>query len=556
MKRYVPEGMPESLTYPHASVGDLLAGSARRHAGRIALRDGELTLTYSELYDYASRVAAGLRERGVRHGETVALHQPNSAWFTVTYYGVLLAGAVVTPVNPALPALALRDQLQEAGAVAVFTHPQTRSVLEEAGVPEIRLTVLVPPTQAAPALDDADLSGVPLEALLATEPRHPVAVSGDDLAHLSFTGGTTGRSKAVRVLHRNVVANVLQMACWRGAARPVVDVEGRVHLEHVPEAQTPYTIRIGSSTGVSLAPMFHAMGLISQSVSTATGTSVVLAGRFEPRRFVRLIEQHRVNIIPGSPALFHALLALPGIEDADLASVQIVNSGAAPIDGHTLYRLGELFPNACVVEGYGLTEATMALTTHPMLRNSPVSTGSVGAPLFDTNIEIRELGCGPVVPTGETGEVWARGPQITDGYQGHQDLTDEQYQGGWLRTGDLGRMDEDGWLHLVGRAKDMLIYKGYNVYPTPLEDLLYEHPAVEGASVIGVPHAEAGEIPVAYVVPRTGYEGGPQLASQLMEFVAARVAPYQRVREIHFLRALPVSAAGKILKTELRQRHV
>ncbi|WP_372345729.1 class I adenylate-forming enzyme family protein [Streptomyces sp. KL116D] len=559
----MPEGMPESLPYPEASLGDLLAGSAHRHADRLALRDGELILTYAELYDRACRVAAGLRERGVRHGDTVALHQPNSAWFTVTYYGVLLAGAVVTPVNPALPPKSLRDQLQEAGAVAVFTHPATRAALDEAEVPGVRLTVLVPPTDAAPAPPGtdpdtgagADSGGTRLEDLLAAEPLAPVAVSGDDLAHLSFTGGTTGRSKAVRVLHRNVVANVLQMACWRGAARPVVDAGGRVHLEPVPEARTPYTIEIGASTGVALAPMFHAMGLVSQSVSMATGTSVVLAGRFEPRRFVRLVEEHRVTMLPGSPSLFHALLALPGIEDADLTSVRIVNSGAAPIDAHALHRLGELFPRACIVEGYGLTEATMALTTHPMLREGPVPTGSVGAPLFDTDIEIRELGCGPVLPAGRTGEVWARGPQITDGYQGHRDLTDEQYRDGWLRTGDLGRLDEDGWLFLVGRAKDMLIYKGYNVYPTPLEDLLHEHPAVEGASVIGAPHAEAGEIPVAYVVTRPGHPSGPELAARLMEFVAARVAPYQRVREIHFIDALPVSAAGKILKTELRQRH-
>jgi long-chain acyl-CoA synthetase len=547
--------MPEHLTDPQASIGDLLAGTAHRHPDRTALHDGELSLTYRELYEAACRVAAGLRERGVRHGETVALHQPNSAWFTVTYYGILLAGAVVTPVNPSLPPQVLRDQLQEARAVAVFTHPATRAALDAADVPGLRLTVLVPPTHAAPAPDGAEPSGVRLEDLLKSPADAPGPVSGDDLAHLSFTGGTTGRSKAVRVLHRNLLANALQMACWRGAAHPVQDATGRVHLEQVEAARTPYTFGIGTSTSVSLAPMFHAMGLVSQSVSMATAGTVVLAGRFEPRRFVRLIEEHRIGAIPGSPALFHALLALPGIEDADLTSVRVVNSGAAPIDTHTLERLGELFPNACVVEGYGLTEATMALTTHPLLRDNPAPRGSVGAPLFDTDLEIRELGCGPVLPAGATGEVWARGPQITDGYQGHPELTAEQFRDGWLRTGDLGRLDEEGWLHLVGRAKDMLIYKGYNVYPTPLEDLLHEHPAVEGASVIGVPHPEVGELPVAYVVTRAGHRAGPELAAELVKFVAERVAPYQRVREIHFIESLPVSAAGKVLKTELRQRH-
>lgn len=359
----------------------------------------------------------------------------------------------------------------------------------------------------------------------------------------------------MRVLHRNLVANVLQMSCWRGAARPLTDEEGGIFLEHVPEAQTANSFVLGESTGVSLAPLFHAMGLVSQTISVATGATVIVVGRFDAERFVRTIEKYGVTSVPGSPTLFHSLLALPGIEHADLTSVRVVNSGAAPIDSHTMSRLDDLFPNACIVEGYGLTEATMALTAHPVLRDNPTPPGSVGAPLFDTEIEIRQLGCGPVVPTGDTGEVWARGPQITDGYHGHPDLTAEQFQDGWLRTGDVGRFDEDGWVYLVGRAKDMLIYKGYNVYPTPLEELLHQHPAVADVSVIGAPHPQAGEIPVAYVVLRDGRRGGADLARELMDFVAERVAPYQRVREVHFIEALPVSAAGKILKTELRQRH-
>ncbi len=553
--RYVPPGMPQSLSYPDAAVGDLLAGTAHHHPDRTALRDGELTFTYGEMYDTALRLAAGLRARGVGKGEAVALHQPNSAWFTVSYYAILLAGAVVVPLNPALPPTALREQLDEARAVAALTHPATAPALTEAAAPGVRLTVLVPETATATATAPAVPVGVPLQEVLAAEPGERADVSGDDLAHLAFTGGTTGRSKAVRVLHRNVLANALQMSCWRGAAVPGIDAEGRVALETVPAARTAHSMDLGTSTVVALAPLFHAMGLVGQSVSVAVASTVVMAGRFEPRRFVRLIEEHGVTSVPGSPALFHALLALPGVEDLDLSSVRSVNSGAAPVDTDTMRRLGTLFPNATIVEGYGLTEATMALAAHPLVDDNPVPEGSVGAPVFDTEVEIRDLGCGPALPVGETGEVWARGPQITDGYQGHPELTAEQFQDGWLRTGDLGRVDEDGWLYLVGRAKDMLIYKGYNVYPSPLEDLLHRHPAVAGASVIGAPRPGVGEIPVAYVVPRAGHRASPELAEKLMAFVAEHVAPYQRLREIHFLDALPVSAAGKILKTDLRQRY-
>ncbi|MEU6577914.1 AMP-binding protein [Streptomyces sp. NPDC046805] len=554
MKHYLPTGMPARLHYPDRSVGDILAGAARRHPGRVALRDGELTLTFAETYDLALRVAQGLRERGVREGDPVALHQPNSAWFTVTYYGVLLAGAVVTPVNPSLPSAAVREQLREVGAVAAFTHPSTRPALEHARVPGLRLVVETPPTTAAPAPDTVPRGDLRLEDLLTARPEPATAVTGDDLAHLSFTGGTTGRSKAVRVLHRNVVVNALQVACWRGAALPALDGAGGLTLEPCPAAATPHTFVLGESTSIAVAPMFHAMGLVSQNVNTLMGTSVIVFGRFDARRYVRTIEEHQVTSVPGSPTLFHALLGVPGIERADLSSVRVVNSGAAPIDSHTLRRLHDLFPQAAVVEGYGLTEATMALTTHPVRRDNPVPRGSVGAPVFDTEIEIRAVGGGSALPVGETGEVWARGPQIAEGYHGRPELTAEQFRDGWLHTGDLGRFDEGGWLFLVGRTKDMLIYKGYNVYPTPLEEILHRHPAVAQASVVGAPHPDAGEIPVAYVVLRAGQVEGPELAAELMEFVAGRVAPYQRVRRVEFLAELPVSAAGKVLKTELRRR--
>ncbi|MEP9385085.1 class I adenylate-forming enzyme family protein [Nocardioides sp. KR10-350] len=557
MGRYLPAGMPGfHLDYPEgATVGDLLAGSARRFPDHVALRDGDLTLTYAELYAAARRVAGGLRGLGVGRGETVALHLPNSAWFTVGYYGILLAGAVVTPVNPALPAALLRDQLDEAGVVAVLSHPTTVARLAEAAAPGVRLVVLVPATHAAPGEVPDGLPATTyarFEDLLDAEPMHDREVGPDDVAQLSFTGGTTGRSKAVIALHRNVVANTIQTVCFRGGALPAVDEEGGIYVEPVPGAANPHISAPGAGTVVALAPLFHAMGLISQNTNVLGGAEVIMFGRFEPSRFVETIEQRGVTGLPGSPALFHALLAVPGIEDHDLSSVKVVNSGAAPIETATLERLSEVFPNALVVEGYGLTEATMCLTLHP-LEPGVVPKGSVGAPVFDTELSIHELGGGPELPVGETGEVWARGPQITVGYRNHPELTAEQYVDGWLRTGDLGRLDEDGWLYLVGRAKDMLIYKGYNVYPSPLEELLVRHPAVAQASVIGAPQPDVGEIPVAFVVPAPSYAGrADSLAEELMAYVAERVAPYSRIREVVLVDALPTSAAGKVLKTELR----
>jgi long-chain acyl-CoA synthetase len=556
--------MPAGLTYPDGAVaGDFLAGSARRYPDRVAVIDGELSLTYAELCEKALRVAQGLRERGLVPGDVVGLHQPNSLWFTVSYFGVLFAGGTVAPFNPSLPPALLADQLADSGAVAAITHPATAPALEQAGVEALKLLVTVPPSAVAPAPAPAPkdarplAGGIPLEELLLADPSPATRVLADTPVHLSFTGGTTGRSKAVRVLHRNLVANVLQTACWRAGALPAVDSEGGLVLEPVPAAQTDHTIQVGADTTIAIAPLFHAMGLVYQVNCVAQGSTAVFTGRFDPAEYLNLVERHRVASVWGSPALFHALIAVPNGLKRDLACVRSVGSGAAPIDTTTQRGLAELFPNAWVTEGYGLTEATMALTYGTLERDPSVPLGTVGGPIFDTEIEIRSLdGADSALPTGETGEIWARGPQITAGYLGAPELTAGQFQDGWLRTGDLGCLDERGLLRIVGRVKDMLIYKGYNVYPDQLEEVLSTHPAVAQASVIGVPHHEAGEIPAAYVVRRPDATGSDTaLAAELMAFVAERVAPYQKIRQIHFLDSLPTSPAGKILKTELRKLH-
>lgn len=549
----LPVGMPDGLTYPSVGLDAVLAGAARRYRDRVALVDGDLSLTFGQLQDHALRVAHGLRQHGIRRGDAVALCQPNSAWFTVTYFGSLLAGAVVAPINPTLPPAAIRDQLDEVGATAAIVHASTAPLIEAAAAPTVRLVVAVPATAAAPA--ESSPAAIALEELLTFEPEPAQPISPDDLAHLSFTGGTTGRSKAVRVLHRNVVANALQMATWRTGAVPVVDA-GAVYLEEVPGARTEFMSPLGQACSVTVAPLFHAMGLVTQNLNVLIGGTSVIMGRFDPARFLDLVEEHRATQLSGSPAFFHALLASPALADREFTSVCSLTSGAAPIDTSTLEALRGPFPRAIVVESYGLTEATMGLCSGLLDTADPTPVGSVGVPVFDTEIEIRDPGAPDrIVPTGEVGELYARGPQIADGYLGHPELTAAQFRDGWLLTGDLARRDEDGNIFIVGRAKDMLIYKGYNVYPGQLEEILATHPSVAQAAVIGVPAGDAGEIPVAYVVPTAGTVPDADTAQELLDHVAAQVAPYQKVREVHFTDALPTSAAGKILKTELRQNH-
>ncbi|SEM30831.1 class I adenylate-forming enzyme family protein [Streptacidiphilus jiangxiensis] len=548
-----PVGLPRTLDYPRTGLHTLLASAARAYGARDAIVDGEQRLTFSELYENALRFAQGLRERGIGPGDVVALVQPNSLWYPVGYHGTLLAGATVSAVNPTQPTDSLAAALDEVGARALITHPAVlpalRPLLEER--PSL-LAVLVPPTATAPGPDDegADPRTVPLADLLDAAPAPATPRSPDDLAHLAFTGGTTGRSKAVRVRDRHLWANVLQGLCARSAVLPEYDAEGMVTLRRVPEAVTPWTSAPGEDVVVNVVPLFHAMGLVSHNIGLLGGTTVVGHGRFDPREFLAAMVRHGATGLTGSPAMHHALLAATDVGSYDLRAVRLVNSGAAPLDSPTIARMAAAYPNAAVAEGYGLTEATMALTFVTPDRDHPAPPGCVGVPLFDTELQIRDL-ADPAkpLPVGETGLVFARGPQVNDGYLDRPELTAEQWVDGWLATGDIGRLDEDGRLFLSGRAKDMLIYKGYNVYPTQLEEVLAAHPAVAQVAVIGAPHPEAGEIPAAYVVARPGAEVG---ADELLEFVAARVAPYQRVREVHFLPGLPVSAAGKILKTELR----
>ena len=539
-----PQDLPRSLDYPDVGVGALLAGAARAYGERTALLDGETALSFADLHDRALRLAQGLRERGLRPGETVGLLLPNSLGFAVGYYGALLAGAVVSPLNPAQPAGPLREQLDEAAVVAVLTQPDSLPALRRAAAPGVRLTVL---TTGA-----AEPGTVPLDELLRAEPGPAASRHGSDLAHLSFTGGTTGRSKAVRVLHRNALANALQAACWRSAVLPELDGSGGIRLAPLGTEPGRYEVPLGEGVVVAVAPLFHAMGLTGMNVSVVQGTTMVLCGRFEPGRYLDLVERHRANAVVGSPPMFRALLADTASAARDLSFVRVVSSGAAPIDRVTLDRLQGLFPDALVAEGYGLSEATMALTLGPVRPTSPQPPfGSVGLPVFDTEVEIRALDePARALPPGEIGEVWARGPQVADGYHGDAELSAGQFADGWLRTGDLGRLDDDGYLFLEGRIKDMLIYKGYNVYPQHLEELLCGHPDVAQASVVGIPAEGVGEIPVAYVVPRPSR---PVTEEQLTAYVAERVVPYARLRGLRLVEALPVSAAGKILKNRLRE---
>ncbi len=538
-----PPGLPAHLDYPLTDIGAILRGAAIRYGERVAFHHDGAKLTYTKLLARAAQVANGLRAHGIGDGDVVAVHMPNCLDYPAVYYGILLAGAVFTPANPLLPPEDLAFQLTDSGAAAVVTWGLAAQVL--AAVRDrlpARLIVTV----------DAELTdAVSLPALREGQSDTPPAATIDPathLAHLAYTGGTTGRSKGVELTHRHVVTNVLQTACWSSGSVPVLTEDGDLLLDQIGSAQD-WPTRHGSGVMVNLTPWFHAMGVIGYlSVPLLAGFTIVIHQRFEPGAFLADLERFHATMIGGAPPVFVALMRHPDFVTRDLSAIRGLSSGAAPLPLPVLDALQARFPDALIGEGYGLTEVTMMATANPSWRSGVRKAGTVGVAAYDTEVRVVDLDGAPL-PTGERGEVCIRGPQVMQGYLHRPEATAEVLSGGWLRTGDIGTFDADGYLSIVDRAKDMLLYKGYNVFPRELEELLHAHPAVAGAAVVGRPDAEVGELPVAFVVL---VSGAAVTAAELQENVNAQVVPYKKLREVHLVDAIPVSAAGKVLRRELR----
>ncbi|MCW2682934.1 MAG: Acyl-CoA synthetase (AMP-forming)/AMP-acid ligase [Blastococcus sp.] len=554
-----PPGLPRSLDYPEVPVGSIMRAAVRRWGGRTAFVDHDVELTFEELGRRAHAVAGWLADHGIGRGDVVAVHIPNCRQYPSVYYGILLAGATFSPTNPLLPAADLAAQLTDAGARVLITWDQVlpfaRTALAATPVETVVVTGEAHIFDFAARLELQD-GEVDLADLLAGDPTDRHLDAGvdvaNDLAHLAYTGGTTGVSKGVELPHRNVVTNVLQSACWTSGSLPDLDEAGDVTLRQVL-GEEEVTSRLGEARIINLTPWFHAMGVIGYlSGMLMTGTMTVVHMRFDPVKYVDDMVRYDVTALGGAPPVFVALLQVPAIQQADLSRIRGVSSGAAPLPVTLIEKMSALMPNATIGEGYGLTEVTMQATGAPSFRSGTRKPGTVGVPVFDTEISIRPLGGGDPLPAGERGEVCIRGPQVMRGYAHRPEATAESIDAdGWFHSGDVGILDEDGYLAIVDRTKDMLLYKGYNVFPRELEELLFAVPGVAGAAVVGRPDEEAGELPVAYVVRKDDADGAALTAESVMASVNGEVTHYKRLRDVVFIAAIPVSAAGKVLKREL-----
>lgn len=557
-----PEGWPKSLDYPEMPVYALLDQTAARVPDRIAIIFGGMELTYGELKNLSDRFLTALSTLGVKKGDRVAVHLPNCPQFAIAYYGLLKAGAVFTPVSPLLTAHEVQQQLRDAGAEILITldllYPGITEIIAPAGIKQVITTSLADCFNAVIAplkiLGKLEVPGtLDMAALLkehAPGAVYPQLDVKKDLAHIAYTGGTTGVSKGVMLTHEIILSNVLQFACWMGGSQVEV-VDGVLKFVYPPgiDPKQDRLLALDQETALVVVPWFHSMGAIGYlNGNVISGNTMVVYPRFDPREYIGGVAKYKAGVIGGAPQTYIPIVNLPDFETVDLSGIRVAGSGSAPLPLPILERMLQAMPGV-VCEAYGLSECTLAVTMNPPFR-SGIRVGSVGLPLFDTECKVVDVNTGEDLPAGSEGEICVRGPQVMLGYWNKPDETADVLKDGWLHTGDIGKEDGDGYFYITDRKKDMLIYKGYNIYPREVEKVILEHPAVQQCAVIGKPDPLGGEVPVAFLELRPGKKATME---EILNFTNSRIAYYKKVREVIFLDQIPVSGVGKVLKKELRK---
>jgi long-chain acyl-CoA synthetase len=544
------QGVPRHLEYPAVPLHALLAEAARERpetaatvfGSAVAGRCLDASITYGELDRLADRFAAALQRAGIRKGDRVALVLPNCPQFVYCFYGALRAGAVVVPTNPLYTERELRHQLSDSGARAVVVlsrmYPRVADAARGTAVERIFVTNI---KEHFPALlrvlftltrerreghrvdirrderavwlrDAVRARAVPIDAL----------VGPSDLAVLQYTGGTTGTPKGAMLSHRALVANAYQCRAW-------------------------HTTTKAGDRILAIMPFFHVYGLtVVMDLAVLRRMTMVLIPRPDLAHIFAAIAKHRPRFFPGAPRIYLLLSESAEMERRDLRCIEAFLSGSAPLPLEVLRRF-EQVTGGKVMEGYGLTEA--APVTHSNPREGVRKPGSVGLPMPDVDCRVVDVETGTrEVAVGEAGELCIRGPNLMDGYWNRPDETAAVLRDGWLHTGDVVRVDEDGYFYVVDRLKEMIIVSGFKVYPREVDEVLYAHPAVLEAAAVGVPHPGKGEVVKAFVVLRPG---ATATAQELVDHCRASLAPYKVPTAIAFRTELPKTLIGKVLRRQL-----
>jgi long-chain acyl-CoA synthetase len=554
VKRYEP-GVRATLDYPDVPLFTFLDASADKYPERRVVVFGAVAhklpgqplfdggMTCRELAMSVNRLANALQALGVRKGDRVAIYLPNSPQFVMTYYAAMKIGAIVAPINPLYVPRELQFQVCDAGAETIVTlsqfYPRLQSIRANTHLKNVIVTNIkeyFPPilkTLFTLAMEEKEGHRVTLahgdhwfqDLLRKSAPTPPRAdVKPEDTAILLYTGGTTGVPKGAELTHSNLVANTLQVREWFTQAQE------------------------GSEIFLTALPLFHSYGMTTcMNVGIyLAATLVLIPNPRDLEHVLKAIDKHHPTAFPGVPTMYVAINNYPHLAKYDLRSIKACISGAAGLPGEVQTKFQEL-TGASLVEGYGLSEASPVTHANPLFGEN--RTGTIGVPLPDTDCRIvdfesrtRELG------PGETGELVISGPQVMKGYWNKPHETAQQLREGWLHTGDVAVMDQDGYFKIVDRVKDMIIAGGFNIYPRDIEDVLYEHPAVLEAAVAGVPDLYRGETVKAFVVLKPGASA---TADEIIAFARQHLAPFKVPRAVEFRPSLPKTLIGKILRREL-----
>jgi len=506
--------MSASYPMPHVwpTVVHMLHDAVQQAPEHVALECEDEQLSYRQYAACVGGLAAELRQAGLGEGERVVVFMANSLDVAIAIFGVQAAGAQVVPMNPVYTTSELKQVLENADARSIIYDEAAQAVVGQV-LSGFEVQYCIGTGEGAQRLTRWRDRDEPVDALPLPEPTAP--------AILQYTGGTTGVPKGVSLSHSAVATNISQ----REALLPT---------------------RKGQERVLAITPLFHsyamAMGLY---LAVYAHSTLVILPRYRPDTVLESIARDRITLMLGSPTVFTGLMGFEGFAQADLSSLRLCSSGSSALPEETLRRW-EAATGCAVCEGYGQTEAGPVIAYNPL--NGVRKTGTVGVAVPDTQIQIVDVNDGgKVLPQGEVGEIRVKGPQVMAGYYGRPQETAEALRGGWLYTGDIGRLDAEGYLIISDRKKEMAIVSGFNVYPREIEEALFRHPGVREAAVIGVPDAYRGEVLAAYVVADAGVT-----EQVLLDFLAERLVKYKWPSVIHLVQDLPRTGVGKIDKKQLR----
>ncbi len=545
---YDPE-VPRSLEYPDECLPLLVERRVREFSRTAATEFFGAKLTYEGLWKEVQSLATALSRLGVSKGVKVALMLPNCPQAVIAYYGVLWLGGIVVMTNPMYVEREMEHQWNDSEAqyLIVLDHlyPKVEKVVPRTRIGCVIVTSLreylpfhlrwLYPIKARKEglftktpYGDSVLGFSHL--IRQTPPSPPAcAVEPEDLALLQYTGGTTGTAKGVMLSHRNIVSNVVQLSNW-----------------------FPHLLRPGNERMIAVLPFFHAFGMtITMNLSLSIGATIIPIPRFIIGEFLKTLERTKPTILPGVPTIYTAIINHPDIGSYDLSSIWLCVTGSAPMPVEVLKRF-ESLTQSTIVEGFGLTESSPVTHVNPFL--GVRKAGSIGIALPDTDCKIVDFVKGErEMELGEEGELLIKGPQVMSGYWRKDEETAEALRDGWLHTGDIAKMDEDGYVFIVDRKKDMILAGGFNVYPREIDEVLYEHPLILDAVTIGVPDPYRGETIKAFVVLKPG---ASLTEREVIHFCRTRLAAYKAPKAVAFCASLPKTSVGKILRKELRREEI